>query len=48
MAVKKNSKVHIEWDKSCVRDGDPKITQERLLKTKWNKYVEEAWRLNLE
>jgi hypothetical protein len=48
VAVKKNSKVHIEWDKSCVRDGDPKITQERLLKTKWNKHVEEAWRMNLE
>ena len=48
VAVKKNSRVHIKWDKSCLREGDPEITQEKFLKTKWNKQVNEAWRMNLE
>ena len=47
VAVKKNSRVHIQWGASCVWDGGPKITQEKLLKTKWNKHVEEAWRMNI-
>ena len=44
VAVGKNSKVHIEWDEECLREGDPNETRERLLKSKWNKYVEEGWR----
>ena len=44
VAVKKNNKVHIKWDDECVRDGDPGVTGEILLKTKWNKHVERGWR----
>jgi len=47
VAVKNNNKVHIQWDESCLRKGDPKVTQERFLKSKWNKHVNEAWRMNL-
>ena len=48
VAVKKNSRVHIKWDKLCLREGDPEITQEKFMETKWNKQVNEAWRMNLE
>lgn len=48
VAVKKQDKVHIEWDDACFHIGDQKITEERLLKTKWNKQVEGAWRWNLD
>ncbi len=34
VAVRKNNRVYIEWDKACHREGDPKITQEQFLKTK--------------
>ena len=47
VAVKKNSRVHIKWEKECLRKGDPAITQEKLLKSKWNKHVIQAWRMNL-
>ncbi len=39
MAVKKNSKVHIKWDISTLREGDKAITEETLLKSKYNKHV---------
>ena len=42
VAVKNNSKVHIRWDDDYVANGDPKVTEERLLVTKWNKHVEES------
>ena len=48
VAVKKQDKVHIEWDDACIHNGDQKITEERLLKTKWNKQVKGAWRWNLD
>ena len=48
VAVKKNNRVHIKWDKKCLREGDPMVTQEKFLKTKWNKQVNEAWRMNLD
>ena len=44
VAVMKNSKVHIEWEEKFLRDGDPPVTKERLLTTKWNKNVNEGWR----
>jgi hypothetical protein len=47
VAVKKNSKVHIKWRKDCLRDGDPAVTEERLLISKYNKHMEEAWRFNV-
>ena len=40
--MKKQDKVHIECDDACLREGDPKITEERFLKSKWNKQVEGA------
>ena len=48
VTVKKNNRVHIEWDELCLCDGDSKITQEKFLKMKWNKQVNEAWRMNME
>ena len=48
VAVKKANKVHIKWDEQCLSEGDLPVTEERFLKTKWNKHVEEAWRWNLD
>ena len=47
VAVKKNNKVHVQWDKSCLREGDPEITEETFLKSKWNKHSVRAWRMYL-
>jgi hypothetical protein len=47
IAVKKGNKVHIKWDEECLREGDAKVSQERLLVSKYNKHVEEAWRMDL-
>ena len=47
VAVKKKKKVHIEWNEVCLQSGHPKITEERLLKSKWNKHVVEGWRMDL-
>ena len=47
VAVKKKNKVHIEWNEVCLRPGHPRITEERLLKSKWNKHVVEGWRMDL-
>jgi len=44
VGVKKDNKVHIKWDKESLRDGDPEITQEKLLVTKWNKHDVRGWR----
>ena len=46
VAVKNGNKVHIEWHKKHLREGDPSITEEKLMKSKWNKHVEESWRMN--
>ena len=48
VAVKSNNRVHIKWDKGCLREGDPEITQETFAKRKWNKHVLEAWRYAIE
>jgi hypothetical protein len=47
VAIKSGDRVRIEWDDACRRDGDPKFSDEKLLKSKWNKQVERAWRLDL-
>ena len=44
VGVKGNSKVHIRWDDAYLKKGDPKVTEERFLVSKWNKHVEESWR----
>jgi hypothetical protein len=48
MAVKKNSKVHIKWDISTLREGDKAITEETILKSKYNKHVLGGWRYSLD
>ena len=47
VAVMKRNNVHIEWDDNCLRSGDEKITKQTLLKTRYNKHIESAWRMNL-
>ena len=47
VAVLSNSRVQIEWEERCLREGDPKVTQEKMMISKWNKHVEEAWMMNL-
>ncbi len=48
VAVQKGKKVHIEWDKTCLREGDMQITKETLMKSKYNEHVEGGWRINLD
>ena len=49
IAVKNNNKkVRIQWDAEYHRPGDPVISEETLLKTKWNKQTKKAWRLVLD
>ena len=42
VAVKTNNRVHIQWNESCLREGDLTITEEMLLKSKYNKHVEQG------
>ena len=28
--------VKIEWNEKCLKEGDPTITKQKLLRTKWN------------
>ena len=44
VGVKTKGKVRIEWDDEYLRDSDPKVTEEVLLVSKWNKHVETGWR----
>ena len=44
VGVKKDNEVHIKWDKESFCDGDPEITQDELLITKWNKHDVRGWR----
>eukprot|EP00957_Ditylum_brightwellii_P121941 9299669-Ditylum_brightwellii.AAC.1 len=46
VTVKNNTRVHVEWEYLYLREGDPKVTEEKFLKTKWNKHVDEGWRMN--
>ena len=41
--------VKIEWNEDCLREGDPKITREKLLRTNWNpeEPCDGAWREDL-
>ena len=46
---KKYPKIRIKWDIVYLRPGEPEVTEEILLKTKWNyKQVKKSWRLNLD
>ncbi len=48
VAVLPRNKVHIEWEQSTLREGDESITEEVLLKTKYNKHVIGGWRYSIE
>ncbi len=48
VAVKKGNRVHVEWKKKYLRRGDKPVTEERFLVSKWNKHVEEGWRMDPE
>jgi len=48
VAVLPRNKVHIEWEQSTLREGDELITEEVLLKTKYNKHVIGGWRYSIE
>ena len=45
---KKYPKIRIKWDTVYLRPGERGVTEEMLLKSKWNKQVEKSWRLNLD
>ena len=45
---KKYPKIRIKWDTVYLRPGEPEVSEEVLLKTKWNKQTEKSWRLNLD
>ncbi len=46
-AIKNRSKVNIQWNKNCLRNGDLPITEEALMRSKYNKHVEGGWRMSL-
>ena len=46
VAIKNRSKVHIQWNKNCLRNGDLPITEEALMRSKFNKHVEGGWRMS--
>ena len=46
--LNKKTKVRIQWDKEYHREGDPEISQEPFMVSKWNKHVERGWRLALD
>jgi hypothetical protein len=48
VAVRTKNRVHIEWDASTLREGDEPITEETLLKSKYNKHVIGGWRYSIE
>ena len=39
VAVRTRNQIHIEWDASTLHEGDESITEEVLLKSKYNKHV---------
>ena len=40
---KKYPKIRIKWDPVYLRPGEREVTEEVLLKSKWNKQEEKAW-----
>ena len=45
VGVKKNNKVHIQWASHVLRRGDPEVTEEQFMVSKWNKHVKGSWRM---
>ena len=54
VAIKKLNKVKIQWDEDTLNEGYPKISQETLAKSRYNKHVAgkkgvfPGWRMNLD
>ena len=54
VAIKKGNKVHIQWEEDTLHEGYPKISQETLAKSRYNKHVAgkkgvlPGWRMNLD
>ena len=42
--VKTRNRVHIQWSESTLHEGDISITEEVLMKSKWNKPALVGWR----
>ncbi len=38
--------VKIEWNKTCLQHGDPKVMKHVLKKLKWNLTAKDAWKTN--
>jgi hypothetical protein len=40
--------VEIKWDKECLREGDREITQDKLMRSKWNsnEHQQGTWQEN--
>ena len=47
VAVKTRNRVHIQWNADCLREGDTPISEEVLMKSKYNRHVEGGWRMSL-
>ncbi len=41
--------VEIKWDKECLREGDREVSQDKLMRSKWNsnEHEQETWQENL-
>jgi len=47
VAVKTRNRVHIQWNADCLREGGIPISEEVLMKSKYNRHVEGGWRMSL-
>ena len=48
VALKSRNREYIKWSANCLDKGDFGITEEVLMKSKFNKHVEGGWRMSLE
>ena len=48
IVVQTRNRIHIEWDACTLCEGDKSITEEVLLKSKYNKHVIGGWRFSIE
>ena len=48
VGVLASSRVHVKWDKHCLRPGDLPVTKEKFLRTMWNKVQQDGWRMNVD
>ena len=48
VAVKTRIEYTFNGNYNCLREGDLQVTEEVLMKSKYNKHVEGDWRMSLE